>query len=101
MRKSPDQRILSRVGNTIYEWSALFPKPLLRQEDTNAEETRAYIHAYRGIRTDDPNVGTVFSLRQIVHTVCGTRPGSYPVGTGGSFLGGEAIGAWSRPLSSK
>jgi len=30
----------------------------------------------------------------------GAHPASYPMGTGGSFLGGKAAGAWSWPLAS-
>jgi hypothetical protein len=41
-----------------------------------------------------------FSLRHHVQTGSGSHPASYPVGTGGSFPGGKAAGAWSWPLTS-
>jgi hypothetical protein len=40
------------------------------------------------------------SLRHHVHTGSGTHPASYPMGTGVSFPGGKAAGAWSIPLTS-
>jgi hypothetical protein len=30
----------------------------------------------------------------------GAHPASYPIGTGGSFPGGKAVGTWSWPLTS-
>jgi hypothetical protein len=36
-----------------------------------------------------------FSLRCRVQTSCGARPASYPMGTGGSYMRGKAVGAWS------
>jgi len=33
-------------------------------------------------------------------TGSGAHPASYPMGTGGSFLGGKAAGSWSWPLTS-
>jgi hypothetical protein len=41
-----------------------------------------------------------FSLQHHVQTGSGAHPASYPVGTGGSFPGGKATGAWSWPLTS-
>jgi hypothetical protein len=41
-----------------------------------------------------------FSLRHRVQTGSGAHQVSYPVGTGGSFPGGKAAGAWSWPLTS-
>jgi hypothetical protein len=41
-----------------------------------------------------------FSLRHRVQTGSGAHPASYPMGTGGSFHGGIAAGAWSWPLTS-
>jgi hypothetical protein len=35
-----------------------------------------------------------FSLRHRVHTGSGAHPASYPVGTGSSYFGGKAAGAW-------
>jgi hypothetical protein len=36
-----------------------------------------------------------FSFHYRVQTGSGTHPASYPMGTGGSFPGGKADGAWS------
>jgi hypothetical protein len=41
-----------------------------------------------------------FSFLHSVQTGSGTQPASYPMGTGGSFPGGKAAGAWSWPLTS-
>jgi hypothetical protein len=41
-----------------------------------------------------------FSLLPRVQTGSGTHPASYPLGTGGSFPGCKAAGAWSWPLTS-
>jgi len=34
-----------------------------------------------------------FSLHHCVHNISRAHSASYPMGTGGSFLGGEAVGA--------
>jgi hypothetical protein len=41
-----------------------------------------------------------FSLHHRVQNGSGAHPASYPGGTGGSFLGDKATGAWSWPLTS-
>jgi hypothetical protein len=41
-----------------------------------------------------------FSLRHSVQNSSGAHPLSYPVGTGSSFPGGKAAGAWNWPRSS-
>jgi len=41
-----------------------------------------------------------FSLLHRLQTGSGAHPASYPVGTRGSFLGGNAAGAWSWSLTS-
>jgi hypothetical protein len=41
-----------------------------------------------------------FSLYHRVQTGSGAHPVFYPTGTGGSFPGGKAAGAWSWPLTS-
>jgi hypothetical protein len=45
-------------------------------------------------------VGSEFSLLHIIQTGSGAHPASYPMGTGGSFLGGKVAGVWSWPLTS-
>jgi hypothetical protein len=43
---------------------------------------------------DDRGVGVLeYSLLQIVQTGSEVHPTSYPMGTGGSFPGGKAVGA--------
>jgi hypothetical protein len=44
--------------------------------------------------------GQEFSLPHVVQTGSGAHPASYSMGTEGSFLGGQAAGAWSWPLTS-
>jgi len=44
-------------------------------------------------------VGIFFPYHR-VQTGSGSHSASYLMGTGGSFLGGEAAGAWSLPFSS-
>jgi hypothetical protein len=44
--------------------------------------------------------GQEFSLLPVVQTDSGAHPASYPVGTGDSFPGGKAAGAWSWALTS-
>jgi len=41
-----------------------------------------------------------FSLHQCVQNNSGAHPASYPMGTGASFPGDKAAGAWSWPLAS-
>jgi hypothetical protein len=41
-----------------------------------------------------------FSLHHRVQNGSGAHPASYPMGSGGSFPGGKAAGAWSWPLTS-
>jgi hypothetical protein len=46
-----------------------------------------------------PGRGKIFfSLLHSVQTCYGAHPASYPMGTGGFFLGCKAAGAWSWPL---
>jgi hypothetical protein len=40
-----------------------------------------------------------FSLLPVLQTGSGVHPTSYPMGTGGSFPGGKAAGAWNWPLT--
>jgi hypothetical protein len=44
--------------------------------------------------------GQEFSFLKVVQTGSGVDPISYPMGTGGSFHGGKAAGAWSQQLTS-
>jgi hypothetical protein len=60
-----------------------------------------------GYGLDDPMTGFRFpegagnfSLRHHVQTGSGVHPASYPMGTGSSFTGGKAAGAWNWPLTS-
>jgi hypothetical protein len=59
-----------------------------------------------GYGQDDRGVGVrvpvrqEFSLFHVVHTASGAYPASYPMETGGSFLGGNEAGAWNWPLTS-
>jgi hypothetical protein len=59
-----------------------------------------------GYGLDDRGVGVQvpveqkFSLLHVVQTGSGVHPISYPIGTGGSFPGGKAVGPWSWPLTS-
>jgi hypothetical protein len=45
-------------------------------------------------------VGQEFSLLHVLQTGYGAHPASYPMGTGGSFPRGKAVGAWNWPLTS-
>jgi hypothetical protein len=53
----------------------------------------------RGVGVRVP-VGQDFCLFRVIQTGSGAHPASYPIGTGGSFPGGKAAGAWSWPLTS-
>jgi hypothetical protein len=60
-----------------------------------------------GYELDDRMIGVRFragagnfSLRHHVQTDSGVHAAPYPMGTGGSFPGGKAAGAWSWPLTS-
>jgi len=53
----------------------------------------------RGSRVRFPAAAGKFSLHYRVQTDSGTRPASYPMGTGYTFPGGKAAGAWSWSLS--
>jgi hypothetical protein len=39
--------------------------------------------------------GGILPLRNRVQTDSGAHPASYPMGNGGSYLGGKATGEWS------
>jgi len=52
----------------------------------------------RGFRVRFPARAGNFSLHYRVQNDSGTHPASCPMGTGGSFPGGKAAGAWSSPL---
>jgi hypothetical protein len=43
--------------------------------------------------------GQEYSLLHVVQIGSGAHPASYPMGTGNSFPGGKAAGAWSWPLT--
>jgi hypothetical protein len=53
----------------------------------------------RGVGVRVP-MGEKFSLLHVVQTATGVHPTSYTIGTGGSFPGGKAAGAWSWELTS-
>jgi hypothetical protein len=52
----------------------------------------------RGVAVRVP-VGAIYSLLHVFQTGSGAHPAFYTVGTGGSFAGGIAAGAWSWPLT--
>jgi hypothetical protein len=52
----------------------------------------------RGIGVPSP--GRVKNFLHVVQTGSEAHPASYPLGSGGSFLGGKAAEAWSWPLTS-
>jgi hypothetical protein len=52
------------------------------------------------IRARFPAGARDFFFFHSVRTGSGAHPVSYPMGTGGSFPGGKAAEAWSRPLTS-
>jgi hypothetical protein len=54
----------------------------------------------RGSRVRFPVVAGNFSLHHRVQKDSEAHPASYSMGTGGSFSGGKAAGAWSWPLTS-
>jgi hypothetical protein len=54
----------------------------------------------RGFTVRFPAEAWDFSLHHRVQNGSGANPASYPMGTRGSFSGGEAAGAWSWPLTS-
>jgi hypothetical protein len=54
----------------------------------------------RGSRVRFPAGAGNFSLHHRVQHGSEAHPASYPTGTGGSFAGGKATGAWSCPLTS-
>jgi hypothetical protein len=51
-------------------------------------------------RISSPGGGQEFSLLHIVQTGSGVHRTSYPIGTGGFFLGSKSAEAWSKPLTS-
>jgi uncharacterized membrane protein YgcG len=53
-----------------------------------------------GCRVRFPAGAGNFSLHHRVKTGSGAHPASYPTGTGGSYSGGKAAGAWSWPFTS-
>jgi hypothetical protein len=53
----------------------------------------------RGSKVWFPAGAGNFSLHHRVQNGSGAHPGSYPMGTRGSFPGGKAAGAWSWPLT--
>jgi hypothetical protein len=53
-----------------------------------------------GYGLDESWWGQEFSILHSVQTGSGVHPTSYPMGTGGFFPGGKAVGAWNWPLTS-
>jgi hypothetical protein len=47
-----------------------------------------------------PGIGNVFFSTPSAQTCSAPHPASYPMRIGGSFPGGNAVGAWSWPLTS-
>jgi hypothetical protein len=50
-------------------------------------------------QSSSPGRGKNFSPLHVVQIGSAAHPASYPMGHGGSFLGGKAAGAWSWPLN--
>jgi hypothetical protein len=83
-------------GLTIYE------SPIWRWSRDSSASIAARLRAGRSrfyISIPGGEVGN-FYLHHHVQNGSGVHPASYPMGTGGSFPGGEAAGAWSWPLTS-
>jgi hypothetical protein len=78
-----------------------------RREGGHLKSRDSSVGIVTGYGLDDQMIGIrfparagSFSLRHRIQTGSGAHPASYPVGTGGSFPGDKAAGAWSWPLTS-
>jgi hypothetical protein len=85
--------ILTLVGLNILVVASAFMSPPDRYEGRESSVGRA-----SGYGLDD-RYGQECSLLH-VQTGYGVHPVSCPMGTGGSFPMGKAVGAWSWPLTS-
>jgi hypothetical protein len=68
--------------------------------DSSVGIATGYVLDDRGFRVRFPVGAGNFSLHHRVQNGSGTHPASFPMGTGGSFPGSKAAGAWSPPLTS-
>jgi hypothetical protein len=84
-----------------YRQNDVISKHLLsaRSRDSSVGIATGYGLDDRGIGVDS-RWAQEFSILHVVQTGFATHPASYPVGTGGSFAGGKAAGALSRPFTS-
>jgi len=89
-----DRIKLHVAGRAVYCVTQLAEKwiPVLRYSDWLQLEDRG-----SGVRFPGR---WYFSLFHRIQTGFGSHPASYPRGTGGSFPGGKAAEAWSRPFTS-
>jgi hypothetical protein len=73
---------------------------LVKSRDSSVDTVLGYGLDYRGSRVRFSAGAGSFSLHHRVQNGSGAHPASCPRGTGSSFPGGEADGAWSWPLTS-
>jgi hypothetical protein len=80
----------------IIIWLSFFSFCMYVQESRGSSVGLALVYGLedRGSRVRFPPGSGNFSLHHRVQNGSGTHPASYPVGTGGSFPGGKAAGAW-------
>jgi hypothetical protein len=84
----------------MYIWRTIEPLHLTQSRDSSVSIALGYGMDDRGSRVRFPARAGNFSLHHRVQNGSGAHPASYPMGTGGSFLGDKAAGAWSWPLTS-
>jgi hypothetical protein len=80
---------------------SFFSKQLRKSSDSSVGIVTGYGLDDRGPRVRFPAQAGNFSLHCHVQTGSGAHPAPYPMGTGSSFPGDKAAGAWSWPLTSR
>jgi hypothetical protein len=83
-----------------FTWTLKIRYYLIKSRDSSVGIALGYGLDDRGSRVRFPAGAGNFSLHYRVENGSGAHPASYPMGTGGSFPGVKATGAWSWPLSS-
>jgi hypothetical protein len=88
--------------NSVWKPTAASAKTLMNRKqnrDSSVGIALGYGLDGRGSRVRFPAGAGNFSLHHRVQNGSGAPPTSYPRGTGGSFPGGKAAGAWTWPLT--
>jgi hypothetical protein len=99
-RDTTQRHNLNTTSTWIIRDAFTYSMEEIKSRDSSVGIALGYGPDDRGSRVRFPAGAGNFSLHHSVQNGSGAHPASYPMGTGVSFPGGKAAGAWSWPLTS-